>query len=566
MTSDQVLFQNLLLHCLIKTEFLSNQYNFLRRMSNVTDTQSATTQPWTIPGLIPDIEILNFTAYLTCFLIGTTGNSFALHFFLNKKKDLATIIYIFITSADLLVSVLMLPVSLPFLGYHRYMYLLEKVPWFCNLWGLLWYCCVIQTVFLVAVVSITRCICITFPLARLFLNKKLVIGIVVGYLLVIMCQATIPFWVGHRYYYYAEHGICTWENDYILSPHPTAYKAYSIIIAFEMNILILPITLSSVMTVCVLNQPRSQMSQTNRSVTVTIVCFTLLYVIFNLPICLVQFVTFLKTTAGLTHINLKWLSPYGHAAITVLSVGVNSALNPCVYVWRTRAFRQHVIDTIRCRRDVYFRRSLENSMAFMMRYTNKRKRKDQVGTVNTMASPSPTKLQYSPSRLQYSTSIDNRAVQRNSNGNHYETTDPLRKPLPNRRLRHGQSLRSRLHDTSPRVTPAARRQSADNKPAERPSLQRLQSLQTRSPEMQSKCTDSLTPDCSLPENNSPRKRASRKKSTANLDEKNAHAMVTANPSFTEEDEIPNTNFTTNDELPSGVVSPEYQYPFQTTFV
>ena len=535
-------------------------------MSNVTGTQHFTTQPWTIPGLVQSVEILNFIAYFICFLIGTAGNSFALHFFLSKKKDLATITYIFISSTDLLVGILMLPISLPFIGYHRYMYLLEMQPWFCNLWGVLWYCCTLITVFLVAVVCITRCICITFPLARLFLNKKLVIGIVIGYLVVVMCQATIPFWVGNSYAYYPHIGTCTWTTNQVLSDYPAAHMAYSHIINFELYILILPILVSSIMTICVLNRPRSQMSQSNRSVTVTIICFTFLYVIFNIPVCLVQLLIYLKTVAGLTHINNNWMNPYGFSVASVLTVGANSALNPCVYVWRTRAFRQHLIDIINCRRrNGNFRRTMENSMAYMMRYTQGTRRKTQARspTILSLTSPLPTAK---------SVMVFNREIteQEDLNENYHST---LRNRSPNGKSVQCQSPESRSHDTvSPeRQSPDSRSterqstqgQSPDSQSTERQSLQRIQAPRLRLAKTQT--TEMQSPESRLLGENLPRKRPSRKMSPSALLRRNSSftdAVVMVNPSFTEEDG--GLNLGTEDELLRG--SQEFYYPFRTTLV
>ena len=428
--------------------------------------------------------------------------------------------------------------------YGRYMYLMEKVPWFCNLWGFLWYCCTLMTVFLVAVVSVTRCICVTFPLARLFLNKKLVLGIILGYLLVVMCQATIPLWVGKQYVYFADTSVCTWTTNFALQDYPTAYKVYSAIYSFELYVLIVPILVSSAVTVCALNRPSSQMSRSNRSVTVTVLCFTLLYVIFNIPICVVQLMIYLKTGAGLKQINIDWLYPYGYTITSVFTVGANSAMNPCIYVWRTGAFRQHLINVTLGKQNRSIRRTWMNSMAFVMRHT-RYTRRSQVET------PTSDPLASSGSTLTSDKSVRiikrQITVQENLNGSLHRTAYNVKPSI--RKPSHSQSAKIRLFK---------------RQPAAAESSQRSQSTRVRFPEVQftgMHSGETQSPKSNLSENNSSRTQSPQKKAAS---EPFTDDIVTMNPSFTEQDPPSAINSGANDEMARG--SQEFDYPFRVTLV
>ena len=296
--------------------------------SAVSDNSTASEAPTTKE----EYEIISFTAYFLCTLIGLPGNILALCFFASKSRDLATVIYIFITAFDILISILMLPIALPFLYSERLSYLLYS-QWFCAIWGILWFSGSLMTIFLVAVVSITRCICITFPLAKLFLKKSVVVGVILVYIVFTLSQATIPFWVGKKYEYYRWHvGICIWTT-YVLNDYPTAKNIATNLYLLQLYGLIAPIIFTSLITVCVLRRPRSRMSQSNYNVTISILCFTSLYLICNIPPVTYQI---------MAYVHYRFNSPYAGQYMVAFTIGANSALNPLLYYWRTKPFRRFI--------------------------------------------------------------------------------------------------------------------------------------------------------------------------------------------------------------------------------
>ena len=184
------------------------------------------TTPYSGPliPLIPEVDYLYFTTILTCFLVGTTGNTIALRYFLTKPRDIPTSIYIFISVVDITVSVLVLPLALPYVSSDRYGYLLETSDVFCTMWGTIWYISTAATIFLVALLSITRTLQIVCPFRRL--QKSVVIGVIVGYLVVLLVQSTVPMWIGETYRYeWASTGNCAWRNSIL--GNSTAYHVYT---------------------------------------------------------------------------------------------------------------------------------------------------------------------------------------------------------------------------------------------------------------------------------------------------------------------------------------------------
>ena len=306
-----------------------------------------TTTIWIMPTK-EEYEVLSFSLYFLCFLVGLPGNILALCFFVKKRQDLANVIYIFIASFDILISVLMLPLSIPYLqNNQRYSVLFSSGGWFCTLWGMLWFSGSFMTIFLVAVVSVTRCICIALPLARLFLKKSVVIGVILAYLAFLIIQSTIPFWVGGEYQYFRDNnGICMWPlKD--LADYPLAMSVSLHLFLCQQIGWFLPIIISSLVTVCVLRKPRSQMSHKNYDVTVSIICFTILCTACNIPPFFYQIIVKMsKLDKYAFTFDSFFFSPYFSNFSVGLSIGVNSALNPLLYYWRTKAFRKFILNKL----------------------------------------------------------------------------------------------------------------------------------------------------------------------------------------------------------------------------
>ena len=118
-----------------------------------------------------------------------------------------------------------------------------------------------------------------------------------------------------------------------------------------------------------------------------------LYIVCNIPPCLVQLLLYLKTSTGLTDIDISWLLPYGFTSTSVVTVGANSALNSCVYIWRTEAFREHLLALVKCRKNTHHdnKQTWGNSMAYVMKFSKQSgiRRNGLVASLTAM-SPSPT--------------------------------------------------------------------------------------------------------------------------------------------------------------------------------
>ena len=239
---------------------------------------------------------------------------------------------------DITVSILVLPISLPYILYNRYGWLLEDSTAFCATWGMLWYVFAAMTIFLVAMLSISRTIQIVCPFRNL--KKKIVIGVIAGYLLLLLLQSTIPLWVGETYIYeYSTTVHCTWRNTILNGT--SLYRPYTQIIFFENYFPIFPIIISCVLTIRSLKRSdNNALNRANREVTVTIILFTVLYMLCNLPPVAMHLLTIIGQNYNVY--LMSWDQPYWYffKFYTILLVPINSALNPLLYMWRMRKMRE----------------------------------------------------------------------------------------------------------------------------------------------------------------------------------------------------------------------------------
>ena len=114
--------------------------------------------------------------------------------------------YIWIVSTDLLISLLAVPVAISYLS-RRAPLLFQYTP-FCQAWGVLWNAAARMSVFMVAVLSITRTINLRYPFRCI--KIRVIMLLMSGYAVVQLVQSTIPYWFHTIYTYQETHIQCQW--------------------------------------------------------------------------------------------------------------------------------------------------------------------------------------------------------------------------------------------------------------------------------------------------------------------------------------------------------------------
>lgn len=124
------------------------------------------------------------------------------------------------------------------------------------------------------------------------------------------------------------------------------FHVYMQIFMFQIYIPILPIVGSCCLTIFTLKRSEnSHINAANRAVSVTIVLFTLIYTVLNLPFVAMYCVMLLKNNLGLD-IDFSWDNNYFYKFFTLFNISLNAAFNPLLYFTRMRQMRESTWVTV----------------------------------------------------------------------------------------------------------------------------------------------------------------------------------------------------------------------------
>ena len=265
------------------------------------------------------------------------------------RKGLSTSLYIAVAIADVSICVAQVPVLVSLLSHRARV--LFSLSFVCIGWRLLFKSLQRFAVFLVLLLSVSRTIGLMWPLKSV--NKKAVLGSMYGYLVYIVVEAAAMG--SQEGYSWDRTGVYCFENGY--QPTSTAYTslytaslglpAIIIFFSFIISVLVMKRSMSSSNGLGVAKS--TSRDSTKKQATVTIIVFTLTYIICNIP-HFINMVAWIVTMSlpGCTQNNSCYPGPlYNNSFMywfswnisEVLSVLVNCACNPVIYYFRIAKFR-----------------------------------------------------------------------------------------------------------------------------------------------------------------------------------------------------------------------------------
>eukprot|EP00116_Pleurobrachia_bachei_P001935 sb/3462197/ len=156
--------------------------------------------------------------------------------------------------------------------------------------------------------------------------------------------------------YLAATTICVWK-DFAQKIRPLNLYVTVYILWFQVPIFLpfLPIVISCAISSYKLLRPvkicrNKDVDKEKRYASTTIILVTLIYIVLNFPVCILvmlEVVQVILTHAFPNTQRIEILDVHNSVAIyirltlAVYCVGLNAAVNPCVYLWRFRAFRRY---------------------------------------------------------------------------------------------------------------------------------------------------------------------------------------------------------------------------------
>lgn len=298
------------------------------------------------PEYHTELETLYGTLCCTCFLLGVAGNTLSYRYFGSRRDggNTSNTLYQIISLNDVLISLLILPVGISFLDNRNPGLIFgNTVP--CYIWSLSWYTAIRLSVFLVAVLSSSRAITIIRPFA--VVNVSFIVGVIATYAVLLLASVIFRLlFLDTASVEYLEHfAIC-------ILPGYTAKQWFSIYLETTKCLAyILPMVvvllggLASSCKMIFASQKATQvhLRRSRTSATVTIMLFTFVYLVFNLPLAITQILELIDSQADYTFDFLQFDSGFYFANfLFTVGTAMNSALNPIVYVWRMSGYRAYL--------------------------------------------------------------------------------------------------------------------------------------------------------------------------------------------------------------------------------
>ena len=234
-----------------------------------------------------------------------------------------------------------------------------QYDWFCLSWAFIWQACNRLSIFLVAVLSISRTVSLVYPFYKIKWRAVLIPSCL--YLLLVLGQQMLPIFIGRGFWYARRLSMCTWLLTDVFEPNTTEFKLLHFsFITLEYVVPAFPIIISCIITIFLLGHRRkfstSAGSLLKTEATKTIIYLTIAYIVFNIPliiVCILESITVLSDFKfqiqqfGLPVPVLNFI----YTLIGNHAVALNSTTNVVIYFCRKEGLRKFCWKVLTCNWD-----------------------------------------------------------------------------------------------------------------------------------------------------------------------------------------------------------------------
>ena len=274
-----------------------------------------------------------------------------MHLLLSHRRSLSAKLFLAIAYNDIVTSIFgAVPFAIPRLDTA--LPGIYGVPVLCNVCGVLLNVTERYGVFLIAVLSVTRAIALKYPFLRL--SQPRILALMVVYLVVQLGLSCLPFFRGTSYYYDEVYTVCTWTLEQIMEFRTEGWAYFVYQLTYHL-LLFIPFFLPSFFVVsscvfCVLSLRVTVINNNNKNkakASGTIILFTVTYIILHVPIW-IFLVLFLVTEHGQISVDFSSKLPlYLFIFSSKVSVFLNAAVNPIIYMARTNSMKNSFKEDVR---------------------------------------------------------------------------------------------------------------------------------------------------------------------------------------------------------------------------
>ena len=287
------------------------------------------------------LDILFGVICCFAFTIGTIGNCAAFFFFKYSKSNVPHSVYKIITLADFSISICILPVGVCFLT-DRSPGLFFGNTVLCHAWGYTWNMAGRLSIFLVVVLSTTRTCLVLWPFYVVRL-RVLIIAITVYFVFLFVQLLLIELRLHGTVEFKAGYAECVFYTSQEITYPALYFIGYTLPFIIPMFVVFASCGCT---TYAIFIKPRQSDSHTaaqaasHLKVTVTILIFTLVYSIFNIPLVFDRILLAFRDLYDFKDpYTFQYVDYYLNFTYST-SVAINSALNPLLYLWRMANFRK----------------------------------------------------------------------------------------------------------------------------------------------------------------------------------------------------------------------------------
>ena len=302
---------------------------------NTLSPASDTTPPEYHPVYWADILLC--AAYILCLVVGVPGNIVAIKYFIKEGRMTS---YLFLSTAvvDLLaLAVKSIPISISLIFHRKPSIYTSGVA--CYVLGMFQNGTIMASVFIVAVLSSTRTYSLVFPLKVV---KRRAVGLfMLTFFLILTAHEVLPVLFHKLQFSYSEEDVICWDAG--------EWSMYDDMVdSLFLALPIIPIAICCIVSchqVYFASKNAISQSRLKSSATITIILYTITYIIFNTP----NFVNYVLW--NITSIAYEWPGRYYSSLFMQyyswnisgeLCLVMNSAVNPLIYLFRIQRYRDWV--------------------------------------------------------------------------------------------------------------------------------------------------------------------------------------------------------------------------------
>ena len=282
------------------------------------------------------------------FIAGILGNSSAFCYFLQKRKSWVpnmNKLYIVITSFDILTTLLTIPVMTSLFN-HRKPMLFESSA-FCGAWTTTHVFLIRMSIFLVAVLSITRTIEI-WPFIKLpFEQVKLssIFVMITGYGTLVLTLDGAFFasgWIKGSYYptLWSHCAFATTEHVQSLRAKTFLFVLFQVEVILPSILIFISLVMSSVSLIVGRRNITTENEREARHASITITLVIVVFLLCNMPTFVYQLLLNFQPSLLEAKKHNEMFKKYGNLILLYVPYILNAALNPLVYWLRMSPFRE----------------------------------------------------------------------------------------------------------------------------------------------------------------------------------------------------------------------------------